>query len=49
VLRYDGTLLMDSRPGGRPGSLQEYFVRDLRLAEVEFGQFEQGSGEDRPR
>ncbi|MBL8407465.1 MAG: EAL domain-containing protein [Candidatus Accumulibacter sp. UW26] len=49
VLRYDGTLLMDSDPGGRPGSLQDHFVSELRLAEVEFGQFEQGSGEDRPR
>ncbi|MBK8577231.1 MAG: EAL domain-containing protein [Candidatus Accumulibacter sp.] len=47
VLRYDGTLLMDSSPGGQAGSLREYVLRDLRLAEVEFGQFEQGSDKDR--
>jgi len=49
VLRYDGTLLMDSDPGGRPGSLRDHFIRDLRLDEVEFGQFEQDDGEDRPQ
>ena len=42
ILRYDGTLLMSSNPGKQPGSPHD--VSQLRLAEVESGEFEQDSG-----
>ena len=45
VLRYDGTLLMDTEASARVGSQHEYIVRDLRLTEIEAGQFEQDTGE----
>jgi len=43
ILRYDGTLLMSTDASKRPGSLQDYVARDLRLGEVESGQFEQNT------
>ena len=42
ILRYDGTLLMSSDPAKQPGALND--VRQLRLPEVESGEFEQNSG-----
>lgn len=41
VLRYDGILLMDSRPENRPGTLRDNVVRALQIPDIEFGQFEQ--------
>jgi diguanylate cyclase (GGDEF)-like protein/PAS domain S-box-containing protein len=41
VLRYDGTILMDTDPAGRIGAIHDYVVRDLKLSEVESGKFEQ--------
>ena len=43
VLRFDGTLLMSTDATQVPGAVHAYITRDLRLAEVEFGQFEQDS------
>jgi diguanylate cyclase (GGDEF)-like protein/PAS domain S-box-containing protein len=48
VLRYDGTLLMDSDPRARPGSVQAYVVRELRLSETESGRIEQHEVDGRP-
>lgn len=42
VLRYDGTLLMSSDVARQPGAQSD--VRQLRLPEVESGEFEQDSG-----
>ena len=42
ILRYDGTLLMSSDPARQLGTLHD--VGELRLAEVESGEFEQDSG-----
>ncbi|MDO8249534.1 MAG: EAL domain-containing protein [Rhodoferax sp.] len=47
VLRYDGTLLLDTDPAALAGSLHAYVVRDLRLTAVESGQFEQDDGDGR--
>lgn len=46
VLRYDGTLLMHSKPDGRPGSVDDSILSALRLEEMEFGQFADGLGAD---
>lgn len=43
VLRYDGSLLLSTDATQLPGAVHDYVTRDLRLAEVEFGQFEQDS------
>ena len=45
VLRFDGTLLMDSDLNARVGSAYTYVVRDLNLNEIETGEFEQDYGE----
>ena len=42
VFRYDGRLLMDTDPNARKGSL--HLLPELRLPEVESGQFEQDDG-----
>ncbi|MDO8989519.1 MAG: EAL domain-containing protein [Sideroxyarcus sp.] len=47
VLRYDGTMLMNTDPDARIGSLHAYVVRDLKLSEVEAGRFEQDFGNGR--
>ena len=47
VLRYDGTLLMDTDPTALAGSLHAYVVRSLRLTEVESGRLEQDYGNER--
>ncbi|MDS4013486.1 MAG: diguanylate cyclase [Candidatus Accumulibacter sp.] len=39
VLRYDGTLLMHSRPSVQPGTVNRRTLADLRLEEREFGQY----------
>ena len=44
VLRYDGTLLMDTDANARVGSQYAHLVQDLRLNDVETGQFEQDVG-----
>ncbi len=44
VLRFDGTLLLDSEPGYRAGTVKDYVMRDLNLAQVESGQFQQDLG-----
>lgn len=41
VLRYDGVVLLGTDPSSRAGSDKANVTRDLRLAEVESGQFEQ--------
>ena len=41
VLLYDGTLLVSSDPESLPGLKQAYVLRDLKLSEIESGQFEQ--------
>jgi diguanylate cyclase (GGDEF)-like protein/PAS domain S-box-containing protein len=48
VRRYDGTLLMSTDPGRHPGSLHHEGVPDLRLADVESGEFEQDFGDGHP-
>jgi diguanylate cyclase (GGDEF)-like protein/PAS domain S-box-containing protein len=48
VLRYDGALLMTTAAGEQPGALRDFIARDLRLAEVESGEFEEDSGVQRP-
>ena len=47
VLRYDGTLLMHSNPGGQPGMANDRMLATLRLEEREFGQFVSEPGEAR--
>ncbi|WP_198674772.1 EAL domain-containing protein [Rhodoferax ferrireducens] len=47
ILRYDGTLLLDTDPTALPGSLHADVVRDLRLTAVESGKFEQTYGNGR--
>ncbi|MDO8776946.1 MAG: EAL domain-containing protein [Burkholderiaceae bacterium] len=47
ILRYDGTLLLDTDPAALAGSLHAYVVRDLRLTTVESGKFEQDYGNGR--
>ncbi len=49
VLRFDGTLLLDSRQVERAGSVEDYVVRDLKLDQLESGSFvhtPQNSGQD---
>ena len=41
VLRYDGTLLMSTDPEAHAGAVDAFVTRDLQLAEVESGAFEQ--------
>lgn len=47
VLRYDGTLLMDSDPGTRIGSQDKLTISQPQLAKTESGKFEQDAGNDR--
>jgi diguanylate cyclase (GGDEF)-like protein/PAS domain S-box-containing protein len=42
VLRYDGTLLMDTDPTARIGAVEDFVAHDLKLSEIESGKFEQG-------
>jgi PAS domain S-box-containing protein len=48
VLRFDGTLLLDSSPTARAGAQHDYVVRDLKLSLVESGKFEQDLGPQAP-
>jgi diguanylate cyclase (GGDEF)-like protein/PAS domain S-box-containing protein len=48
ILRYDGTLLMATASSKSPGTLRAFIARDLRLAEVESGEFEEDAGVARP-
>ena len=48
ILRYDGTLLMSTEPRAGAGALAAYATRELRLAEVESGTFEQNDAHNRP-
>ncbi|MBI4809778.1 MAG: EAL domain-containing protein [Nitrosomonadales bacterium] len=45
VLRYDGTLLMDTGPATSIGSAHEFIEQDMQLAEVESGKFEEIFGD----
>ena len=45
VLRYDGTLLIDTGTDGQVGAQHGDLVQQLRLTEVEAGQFEQNVGQ----
>jgi len=47
VVRYDGRLLMSTDQEEPQGTLREYITRELRLDEVETGEFEQTLGGDR--
>ncbi len=47
VLRYDGTILVGTDPATRPGIRRDYVMRDLKLAEIESGTFEQSLGDGR--
>ena len=48
VLRYDGNLLMSTDHDAHAGTVQTYVTRDLILAEVESGAFEQAYTAGRP-
>ena len=41
VLLYDGTLLMDTDPASRLGSVHEFLENNLKLDEIESGKFEE--------
>jgi diguanylate cyclase (GGDEF)-like protein/PAS domain S-box-containing protein len=44
VLRYDGTVLISTDSARIPGAVYDYVTRNLRLSELEFGQYEEISG-----
>jgi nitrogen fixation negative regulator NifL len=48
LLRYDGAVLLSTDPATRPGTLRDYVARDLKLAEIESGRFEQKLADGRP-
>ena len=48
ILRYDGTLLGATDPNEHVGSLRSDLMREMRLSEVESGQFERSASNGRP-
>ena len=48
ILRYDGTLLGATDPSKHVGSLRSDLMREMRLSEVESGQFEKSTDNERP-
>ena len=46
ILRFDGTLLMNTDPSARPGTQHDYVLSKLKLNEPESGRFEQNDDDE---